>query len=248
MGRSSFRLQRFRNLNSFVLGALRFIVPDQALHRDDIHDTFELIFQADGNLNSDGICAQAGNDRIERTLERSAGAIKLVNKANAREAIFVSLTPNSFGLRLDTGNTVEHSDCAVEHAETSLNFHGEIHVARRVDNIDAMVDPVPLPETSSGGGGDRYAALLFLLHPVHGRRALVHLADFVRDARVIKDTFRGGGLTGIDVGHDVDIPVLTEVVLSHCVFWVRTLLACSSFSIKHAESWRIDLLRVMRES
>jgi hypothetical protein len=34
----------------------------------------------------------------------------------------------------------------------------------------------------------------------------VHLADFVRDARVIKDTFRGGGLTGIDVRHDADIP------------------------------------------
>jgi hypothetical protein len=28
----------------------------------------------------------------------------------------------------------------------------------------------------------------------------------VRDARVIKDTFGGGGLTGIDVGHDADIP------------------------------------------
>jgi hypothetical protein len=28
----------------------------------------------------------------------------------------------------------------------------------------------------------------------------------VRDARVIKDAFRRGGLTGIDVGHDADIP------------------------------------------
>jgi hypothetical protein len=37
----------------------------------------------------------------------------------------------------------------------------------------------------------------------------VHLADFVRNARVIKDPFGGGGLTGIDVGHDADIPELT---------------------------------------
>ena len=49
-------------------------------------------------------------------------------------------------------------------------------------------------------------ALLLLLHPVHRRRTLVHLANFVRDAGVIEDTFRGGGLTGIDVGHDADIP------------------------------------------
>jgi hypothetical protein len=34
----------------------------------------------------------------------------------------------------------------------------------------------------------------------------MHLTNLVRDARVIKHTFRGGGLTGIDVGHDADIP------------------------------------------
>src|SRR5436309_16000514 len=80
-----------------------------------------------------------------------------------------------------------------------------------------MIDSVSLPETGRRGAGDRDAPLLLLLHPVHRRRALVHLADFVRDARVIKDTFRGGGLTGIDVRHDADIPELTEVVLSHFV-------------------------------
>jgi hypothetical protein len=43
----------------------------------------------------------------------------------------------------------------------------------------------------------------------------VHLANLVRDARVIKDPFGGGGLTGIDVRHDTDIPEFAEVVLSH---------------------------------
>jgi hypothetical protein len=43
----------------------------------------------------------------------------------------------------------------------------------------------------------------------------VHLANFVRDTRVVKDTLRGGGLTGIDVRHDADIPEFAEVVLSH---------------------------------
>jgi hypothetical protein len=38
----------------------------------------------------------------------------------------------------------------------------------------------------------------------------------VRDARVIKDTFGGGGFTGIDVRHDADIPELAEILLSHC--------------------------------
>jgi len=36
----------------------------------------------------------------------------------------------------------------------------------------------------------------------------VHLANLVGDARVLKDSFGGGGLTGIDVRHDADIPEL----------------------------------------
>src|SRR5581483_11522984 len=39
-----FRFQLFRNFDRFILGALRFVIPNQPLHRDDIHDTFELIF------------------------------------------------------------------------------------------------------------------------------------------------------------------------------------------------------------
>jgi hypothetical protein len=108
-------------------------------------------------------------------------------------------------LRLDTGHAVEHRYCAVEHAQATLNFHREIDVPRRVNNIDPVIDAVPLPETRGSGARNRDAAFLLLLHPVHDCRALVHLADFVRDARVIKDTFRGGGLAGIDVGHDADV-------------------------------------------
>jgi hypothetical protein len=37
----------------------------------------------------------------------------------------------------------------------------------------------------------------------------VHFANLVCDTRVIEDAFRGGGLSGIDVRHDTDIPKLT---------------------------------------
>src|SRR6185369_4783014 len=99
-------------------------------------------------------------------------------------------------------------DGTVEHTQRALHFHREVDVARSVDDVDAMIDSVFFPETGCRSAGNSDTALLFLLHPVHGRRTLMHLADLVRDARVIKDTFRGGGLTGIDVGHDADIPEL----------------------------------------
>ena len=76
----------------------------------------------------------------------------------------------------------------------------------RIDNIDPVINAVPFPETGRRSAGNRDSTLLFLLHPVHDRRTLVHLANLVRDTCVIKDTFRGRGLTGIDMRHDADIP------------------------------------------
>src|SRR5205807_1232106 len=112
-------------------------------------------------------------------------------------------------LWFNAGNSVEDSDRAIKHTQTPLDFHGEIDVARCIDNVYAIVLTPTLPETGCGRAGYGDAALLLLLHPVHYCRALVHLANLVRDARIIKDTFSRGGLTGIDMGHDADIPKFT---------------------------------------
>jgi hypothetical protein len=57
-----------------------------------------------------------------------------------------------------------------------------------------VIDSVSFPETRRRSAGNSYTALLLLLHPVHRRRTLVHFADFVRYACVIKDTFGRGCL------------------------------------------------------
>ena len=97
---------------------------------------------------------------------------------------------------------VKHCNCAIEHAQRAFDFSGEVDVARRIDDVDALVAP--------GAGGrrrrDRDAALLLLRHPIHRRRAFMDLANAVRAARVKQHALRGRGLTGIDVRHDADIP------------------------------------------
>jgi hypothetical protein len=75
-------------------------------------------------------------------------------------------------------------------------------VARRINNIDADIPP----ETGRGGRRNRDAALLLLLHPIHGGGAFMHFADAVRDARIKEDALSRSGLAGIDVGHDADVP------------------------------------------
>ena len=79
---------------------------------------------------------------------------------------------------------------------------GEVHVAGRVDDVDAVV----APEAGGRRGGDRDAAFLLLLHPVHDGRAFMDLTYLVGDARVEEDALGGCRLAGINVGHDADVP------------------------------------------
>src|SRR6185369_17868405 len=55
----------FRNVSDFVFSAFTLVFPEQALHRDQIDDAFELVLEADRNLKRDWICAETSDDRLE---------------------------------------------------------------------------------------------------------------------------------------------------------------------------------------
>jgi len=111
-------------------------------------------------------------------------------------------------LRFDALVAVEHAHRPVEHAQAAFHLDGEIDVAGRVDDVE----PLALPKGSGCSRGDGDAAFLLLLHPVHGRGALVHLAHLVALAGVIEDALGGRRLSGIDVGHDAEIAVILDGV------------------------------------
>ena len=145
-----------------------------------------------------------------RREEVRAEAVHLVDEADAGHVVLVGLPPHRFGLGLDARNAVEHRNRAVEDTQRTLDLNGEVDVARRVDDVDAVV----VPEARRRGGCDGDAALLLLDHPVHLRRAFVDLTDLVRLPRVIEDALGRGGLARVDVGHDPDVPGLLECVLA----------------------------------
>ncbi len=181
-------------------------MPQNGLHLDQIDDALEVGFRADGNLQRHGPRAQPLADGLENVLEVRAVLVHLVHEADARNLVLVALPPHGLGLRLHAGDGVEQRHRAVEHAQRALHLGGKVHVAGRVDDVDADVFP------GAGGRGrrNRDAALLLLLHVVHGRRAFMHFADAVRDARIKQDALCRCRLSGVDVRHDSDVPATIQ--------------------------------------
>src|SRR5439155_27303457 len=126
--------------------------PQDRLHGDQIDSTFESSFLTDGDLNGYGAGIEAFADGIDGMFEIGAHLVHLVDEANSRDAVFIGLPPYGFRLRLDAMHGVENGDSAIEHAQRSLHFCGKVHVARRIDDIDAEV--APYTSRRRGGNGD----------------------------------------------------------------------------------------------
>ena len=174
-------------------------------HGREVDDAPELVLCAHGDLRCDGVGAEAVFHGVDRVEEVSADAVVLVDERDARDVVARCLAPHGLGLRLDACDGVENGDSTVEDAQGALYLGREVDVAWGVDDLDAVALAALLPVAGGCSGGDGNAALLLLLHPVHGRSAVVNLADLVGLAGVVEDALGRGGLAGIDVGHDADV-------------------------------------------
>ena len=211
-------------------------VPVDRLHLDQVDHAFEAFLGADRHLHRHRVRAQARLQLLDDLEEVGAGAVHLVDERKTRHRILVGLAPHGFRLRLHAADGAQHEHRAVEHAQRTLDFDGEVDVPGGVDDVEAVLRQRHVharPERGRGSGRDRDAALLLLLHPVHRRGTFVHFADLVVDAGVEQDAFGRGRLAGIDVGHDAEIAVtLDGSGASHgCLSYVR----CDRTNVRMAE-------------
>ena len=201
-----FLLEIGGNFGVVIFRAEGLVFPDHSLHADEIDDALEIGFGADRQLDADRTSADLRADLFDAAIEIGADLVHLVDENDARHMILVGLAPNGLGLRLDALVAVEHAYRAVEHAQRTLDLDGEIDVAGRVDDVQALA----VPEGRRRGGGDRNATLLLLLHPVHGRSAIMHFADLMRFAGIIEDALGRRRLARINMGHDAEVPVVLD--------------------------------------
>src|SRR5712692_7308133 len=189
-----------------------FLEPHDHFLFQEIDDADEIIFAAEGKLEGDWVGTESLADGADDVVEIRAHAVHLVHETDPRHAVLVRLAPYRFGLRLHARDGIEYAHRAVQYAQRALHFHREVHVARRIDDIDAvfLVEAVPGRRRRRARDGD--AALAFLLHPVHGGRAFVHRTDLVGHTRIEQDALGRRGLSGVDVRHDPDVAGVFEFV------------------------------------
>ena len=135
-GREKRRVPQLGDVKDFKFRAQGFLEPDDRLFFQEIDDADENIFFADGALNRHRMSGQTLAHGFDGALEVRAGTVHLVDERKPRDVILVRLAPDGFRLRLHAVDGVKNRDRAVEHAQRALDFHGEIHVAGRVDNVD----------------------------------------------------------------------------------------------------------------
>src|SRR6266436_2282278 len=208
-------LQLSRNVCDVILQSNRIaiIIKDSFLV-DDIDDSFELIFFADGNRHWKSISAELFAHFAQRVFEIRSYPIHLVDERDPRNLVLGSLTPNRLGLRLHAGNATKYGDRAIEHTHGALDFGGEINMARSIDDIDSMryaiegfVSAIFLlgPIAGRCGGGDGNAAFALLLHPVGHGIAVIDIAHLVDEPGVKENALGGGRLASIDMRGDADV-------------------------------------------
>ena len=211
-------------LHAHVLTQL--IVVDIGIHLHQVDDTLEGILLPDGELDGDGVGLQTVMHHVQHVVEVRAGDIHLVDVDHTGNMVVIGLTPHRLGLRLNTALGAHYGDGTVQHAQRTFHLHSKVHVARGVDDVDAGLGELilgALPVAGGSGGGDGDTTLLLLLHPVHGRGALVRFAQLVIHARVVQNTLCGSGLSCINVGHDADISRILQCYLSrHTVLLLKS--------------------------
>ena len=170
-----------RNFFVAIIGTQGVIIPNHSLHADNVHKAGQGIFRPDRELDRHSLGAQTVANALHGLIEIGTDLVHLIDEHDTRHLIFIGLAPDGFGLRLDPGIAIKHSHSPVEDAQIAFHFDGEIDVAWRVDDVQALI----LPEGRRGRRSDGDTAFLLLLHPIHRGCAVMDFADLVRLAGIV---------------------------------------------------------------
>ena len=187
-------------------------------HLNEIDHAFEVRTRSDRNLENHRRHVQLVPDLLHHAEEVGSGTVHLVDEPDARHLVALHLAVDGQRLALDATDRAQHEDRPVENAQRPLHFHGEVHVAGGVDQVDRIVfhgaiDLGRAPGHLRRGAGDGDATFLFEVHEVHGGPVAISLDFFhlVDAARVKQNALAQRRLAGVDVGRDAQVADVLKV-------------------------------------
>ena len=140
-------------------------------------------------------------------MEIGTYAVHLVHEANPGNTVAIRLPPDRLRLGLNASHCIEDNNAPIEHPKTSFHLRGKVNMPRGVDNVDAMVHPL----AGGSGSGNCYSPLSLLRHPVHHCSAIVHIAQLIGAAGIVKYPLSKCRFARIDMGNDTDIPDTLQI-------------------------------------
>ncbi len=140
---------------------------------------------------------------IQHAIRVGVGAVNLVDAQDRTQAHPQGLGQDELGLRHDTFFGVDQQDAAVHHAQDTLDLTAEVGVAGGVDDVDAGLASLAVPQDGRALGQDGDAPLALLVVGVHGtfRGRLIG----AEDARLGQEGVNHGRFAVVNVGDDGDI-------------------------------------------
>jgi len=148
-----------------------------------------------------------GGEQVEGLVQHlvriGVSAVDLVQHHDGAQAELQRLAEHELGLGHDPFLGVDEQQAAVHHAEDPLHLAAEVGVAGSVDDVDARLASLAVPEHRGALGQDGDAAFALLVVGVHGAfdRRLVG-AEHTRLGEELVDQ---RSLAVVDVGDDGDV-------------------------------------------
>ncbi len=154
-----------------------------------------LVRRADGGEQVEGFVVNAVGIGV--------GAVDLIDAQDRLQTHLQRLGQHEFGLGHHTLFGVDQDDAAVHHAQDPLDLAAEVGVTGGVDDVDARVPGLAVPQHRRAFGQDGDPAFLLLVVGVHRPLGLSLVGS--EDAGLGQKLVHQGGLAMVDVGDDGDV-------------------------------------------
>ena len=207
-------MEVFRDIDDLVIHRIHRLVPYPRLHGHEVDNADEVVFRADRQGHDERARSQNVLDLTDHAVEVGTETVQLVDIDDPRDFRFVGVAPVRLRLGLDAAGSAEDANAAVEDLQRAIDLDREVNVSGRVDDVEAIA----VPEAGGGCGLDRDPPLLFLLHEVGRRRAIVDLTELMNLAGELQDALGGGGLARVNVGEDPNVPVQRQIGHGYALF------------------------------